>query len=512
MKAFEIAALFFAKAMTGVETAERGRPGRLTSAYARKRYDRQDDGQFLRKERRDSMKIADSTVTMASNRSYNQIGAKGGSYAGQLLGGSVSGSGSQGTKSWMDTFESKTGEDSGFGFYTKSGRGIGKASFGSDADEETVSVRDQLLEILLQRMMPLLQAGYGSFGQGGMSVMQSAMSYYEEESTSFSAKGQATTEEGRVIDFSVDIRMSRTYMEYTQIGARMPSLAAGLMDPLMINVSSAVTSVSDQRFRFDLNADGTEEWVNMPGKGTGFLALDLNGDGKVNDGSELFGARSGDGFEDLRKYDIDGNGWIDENDGIFEKLRVWYKNGDGKEELVDLKTADVGAIYLGEQSTDFSLNNAAGRLNGMIRSTGFFLKESGGVGTVQHVDLAVSDRETDEEEAAGGFTLTLNLGSGSRSVQQTESRNGRRDTAAQRRRERMERAEEQRKEEKERIERVAEHRKEEKERIGELAERRREYQERIDKLFEERKEKKEEEEEYLDRRRMLNERVLAAYA
>ena len=37
---------------------------------------------------------------------------------------------------------------------------------------------------------------------------------------------------------------------------------------------------------------------------------------------KLFGTSSGDGFKDLAEYDEDGNGWIDENDSIFNRLKV----------------------------------------------------------------------------------------------------------------------------------------------------------------------------------------------
>ena len=75
-----------------------------------------------------------------------------------------------------------------------------------------------------------------------------------------------------------------------------------------------------------------------------FLALDKNGDGRMNDGSELFGTASGDGFKDLAAYDEDGNGWIDENDSIYSQLKIWTKDENGKDHLIDLKDADVGAI------------------------------------------------------------------------------------------------------------------------------------------------------------------------
>ena len=165
-------------------------------------------------------------------------------------------------------------------------------------------------------------------------------------------------------------------MEYMNVS--IPTMADALCDPLVVNIGSDTADVRDQTFKFDLDADGTEDEISMLGKGSGFLALDKNGDGKINDGSELFGTKSGDGFGDLREYDSDGNGWIDENDDVFSKLKVWCKDENGKDILMDLKEADIGAIFLGEQQTEFSLGGADGYRDGVIRSTGVFLRESTG--------------------------------------------------------------------------------------------------------------------------------------
>jgi len=59
----------------------------------------------------------------------------------------------------------------------------------------------------------------------------------------------------------------------------------------------------------------------------------------------------------LKAYDSDGNGWIDEADEIYSKLKVWVRDSDGKERLLSLKEADVGAIYLGSSKTEFSLKD-----------------------------------------------------------------------------------------------------------------------------------------------------------
>lgn len=209
--------------------------------------------------------------------------------------------------------------------------------------------------------------------------------HYEEEEVTFAGQGTAMTEDGRVIDFNVDFTMSRRLAQLA--GISMAS-AVGLIDPLVINVDSGVTHINDQHFFFDLDCDGKEDKISNLGSGSGFLAYDKNGDGKIGDGSELFGTRSGNGFNELAAYDSDNNGWIDENDEIFEKLSVWIRNEDGTDTLLSLKEADVGAINLGSADTQFTHYNGDFLVSAMTRATGMFLKESGGVGTIQQVDLA----------------------------------------------------------------------------------------------------------------------------
>ncbi len=249
------------------------------------------------------------------------------------------------------------------------------------------SFQRSILSLLLSRFHfeGLFGGNYGGVFSGST---QEIVTYEEHEDFTFHADGMARTEDGRVINFNMNIMMSRSYMEYTSL--TIPSVQNALCDPLVINLNSSTAEVRDQTFRFDLDSDGHKDNISMLSRGSGFLALDKNGDGKINDGSELFGTKSGDGFRDLRKYDSDGNGWIDENDDVFSKLKVWCKGDRGEDILMNLKEADVGAIFLGSQRTDFSLKGFDGETNAVIRSTGLFLRESTGMaGTVQHVDLAL---------------------------------------------------------------------------------------------------------------------------
>ena len=216
----------------------------------------------------------------------------------------------------------------------------------------------------------------------------------EQEDTSFSTVGTVRTKDGREINFNVNVNMSRRCEEYYREELNVAQFA--LYDPLVINLDTDVTKLSDQTFYFYLDADGEEEEISML-KGSGYLALDKNGDGVINDGSELFGTKNGDGFADLARYDEDGNGWIDENDSIWSKLKIWCKDENGNDVLYKLSDQGVGAICLENVSTDFTMQGDrkaqdgtmnANATNAVIRKTGIFLYENGNIGTVQHVDMA----------------------------------------------------------------------------------------------------------------------------
>ena len=214
----------------------------------------------------------------------------------------------------------------------------------------------------------------------------SSSEYFEQETTCFSTTGTVVTAEGHKIQFGLNLEMSRSF--YTHTSTYM-QFGAQLCDPLVINLDSNMTQVSDQTFLFDLDADGQSEQISMLQGNSGFLALDKNKDGRINNGSELFGTQSGDGFYDLSEYDLDHNGWIDEADDVFNDLVIWTKNDQGKDTLCKLKDVGIGAIYLKNVSTEFSLNQKeSNETNAVIRNTGIFLYEKGSAGTIQHVDLA----------------------------------------------------------------------------------------------------------------------------
>ena len=134
--------------------------------------------------------------------------------------------------------------------------------------------------------------------------------YTETETTTFNAQGVVNTSDGQEVSIDISVTMSREFS--AQVSERV-EMGAALKNPLVINFSGTAAELTERKFAFDIDADGQSDQIHFVKPGSGFLALDRNEDGQVNDGSELFGTQSGNGFADLAAYGEDGNGFIDSN-------------------------------------------------------------------------------------------------------------------------------------------------------------------------------------------------------
>lgn len=209
----------------------------------------------------------------------------------------------------------------------------------------------------------------------------------EVEQTSFAAQGVVRTQDGKEIAFTVDLAMSRQYRETVDVSFRAGD--AQRKDPLVLNFNGTAAQLTDRRFAFDLDADGATEDIATLAAGSGYLALDLDGNGSIDSGAELFGPSTGSGFGELAGYDDDDNGWIDENDAVFDRLRVWSPAEAEATALATLRERQVGALYLGHVATPFELRGEANSNLGAVSASGLYLRESGEAGTLQEIDLTV---------------------------------------------------------------------------------------------------------------------------
>lgn len=136
--------------------------------------------------------------------------------------------------------------------------------------------------------------------------------------------------------------------------------------PLILDLNAnGLTSVSltDSHTYFDYGADGHKEHTAWIEKGDALLVRDINNDGIINNGSELFGdhtkladaSLASDGYAALAQYDTNNDAIIDKKDTGFSQLKLWKDtNQNGKTdagEVIDLSVAGI---------TSLSLNRADG--------------------------------------------------------------------------------------------------------------------------------------------------------
>jgi hypothetical protein len=127
--------------------------------------------------------------------------------------------------------------------------------------------------------------------------------------------------------------------------------------PLILDLDGDGIHLSSLRqgTSFDLLATGEKVWASWTDGKDAFLALDRNGNGVIDDASELFGNASGgeshtDGFAALAELDDDGDGAIDARDRVFSHLLLWRDaNRDGvstESELMTLRDAGIRRLSL----------------------------------------------------------------------------------------------------------------------------------------------------------------------
>lgn len=217
-------------------------------------------------------------------------------------------------------------------------------------------------------------------------VYQRNERYQEQETLKFETVGVVRTADGQEIHFSVAMNMSREFIQESNLQVQT---AGKKVDPLVINFDGLGASLSQTRFEFDLDNDGTAEQIASLRQGSGYLALDRNSDGIINNGSELFGPSSGRGFAELAVYDEDGNNFIDEGDSIYHQLRIWTINEDGSMQLAGLGDKNIGAIFLGHVSSPFQLKDEKNNSLGEVVNSGIYLTENGNAGVIQEINLSV---------------------------------------------------------------------------------------------------------------------------
>jgi hypothetical protein len=124
----------------------------------------------------------------------------------------------------------------------------------------------------------------------------------------------------------------------------------------------------------------------------GILSVDSNNNGVIDNGLELFGSPTEDGFAILEKLDTNGDGKIDAQDNDFTKLKIWRdlnQNGvSDPDELQSLASAGIVSMSLvAEKLTGINAGHGLGYQAVFARADGttgaaqtiYFQRASGAV-------------------------------------------------------------------------------------------------------------------------------------
>ena len=221
-------------------------------------------------------------------------------------------------------------------------------------------------------------------------VFTNTQEYYQKESIDFGAKVKFNTP-NKSYEMILDISFSKEFYEKTS--TRLVIGDEKFIDPLVVNFGEDINpfdNISSLKFAFDLNSDGKDELIPYLKAGAGYLVLDKNLNGKIDSGKELFGPQTGDGFKELAKYDGDKNGFIDEADEVFSKLKIWSFDEAGNSSLISLLDSNIGAIYLSDVQSGFKYKDAINSTLAQQQSNGVFIKEDGsGLGVVNSINIVV---------------------------------------------------------------------------------------------------------------------------
>ena len=198
-------------------------------------------------------------------------------------------------------------------------------------------------------------------------------------------------------------------------------------DPLIIDLDGdGIETISHQNGKgayFDNDADGIRVATGWVSSDDGILAFDRNGDGFINDGSEIFGDNTKlsdgtlarNGFEALKDLDSNGDGKIDSNDTSFSQLKIWRDlNQDGISQQDELQNLEFYGIT--ELNLDYVNSNELLNGNNILAQKGSYIKSDGSIGFMGDVNFSFNNifsQFTQQMEVSQDVSELVNLkGSG----------------------------------------------------------------------------------------------------
>lgn len=168
------------------------------------------------------------------------------------------------------------------------------------------------------------------------------------------------------------------------------------VDPLVLDLDGdgiETTTLASFSPYFDLNGDNFAERTGWIHRDDGFLVVDSNSNGNIDDISEMFGNAGTSGFAALATYDSNLDGVVDASDNDFAMLKVWQDlDQDGVADNGELKTlteAGIASLTVTPTST-----TPVTQVGNVIAATGTYTRSDTSTGTLGDVHFQRNTYQT----------------------------------------------------------------------------------------------------------------------
>jgi len=206
-----------------------------------------------------------------------------------------------------------------------------------------------------------------------------------KQSLTYQMQGQFELDgQSLLVDYSFALTSEHTQYQHLEMSA------SALKDPLIIQFSQQGLGQIIDTQGFDINSDNKLDTLPVFSGDVGYLVYDKNQNNKADNGGELFGPKSGDGFADLALLDSNNNGFIDSDDDAFEEIYIWQPEADDlAEQWLSLAEANIQAISTSAIATPFSFYNDNNEVSAQLRQSSFALSDAGIGYGVHQVDVVI---------------------------------------------------------------------------------------------------------------------------
>jgi len=225
----------------------------------------------------------------------------------------------------------------------------------------------------------------------------------EQQQLNFAMQGEFIIDNKKV-DLNYQLNLQASYSSMRSI----TTTAAALKDPLIIQFGARSIGHITDYAQFDINNDNKQNDLPIFSGDVGYLVFDKNNNNRVDNGGELFGPTTNNGFSELAQLDSNNNGFFDNQDDKFSQVYIWQpkqaktNNNEqslgeqpntqaNKQNLVSLSQAGIKAISLNAIATQFNFRDQSksgnGAINAQLTQTSFAITENNQALGVHQIDV-----------------------------------------------------------------------------------------------------------------------------